>query len=148
MKIKMQFGAVKTAIIASITGISLVLIVLDALLLGGVFGDTINVPVASVSLGAGVIILVASLSLLLGSQYIVGKEGFKMMFGFFYSVEVFYASVISVKENSTTNQVFVSVQNAKGGISNFALNLTGENADMVAKEIATRSGMLVDYYSP
>ena len=60
----MQFGPAKTAIIAVVAGVSLALIILDALLLGGVFGEAVNVPVASVSLGAGVLILVASVALL------------------------------------------------------------------------------------
>ena len=148
MKIKMQFGALKTAIIAGVAGVSMVLIVLDALLLGGVFGEAVNVPVASVSLGAGVLLMVASLSLVLGSSYVLNDESFKGNFGFFYTLEVPYTSVVSVRENSVTKQVTVSVENTKGGMSSFNLNLTGDNADFVAKEIASRSGMLVEYYAP
>ena len=68
MKIKMQFGPAKTAIIAIVAGVALVLMILDALLLGGVFGEDVNVPVASISLVAGAIILASTLSLLFGSQ--------------------------------------------------------------------------------
>lgn len=148
MKIKMQFGPAKTAIIAVVAGVSLALIILDALLLGGVFGEAVNVPVASVSLGAGVLILVASVALLFFSNYTLGEESFKGVFGFLYAMEVPYSSVISVRENTLNKQVLVNVQNEKGGMSSFTLNLTGDNADAVAKEIALKSGMLVDYYSP
>ena len=109
MKIKMQFGPAKTAIIAVVAVVSLALIILDALLLGGVFGEVVNVPVASVSLGAGVLLIVASISLLFFSNYTLGEESFKGVFGFLYAMEVPYSSVISVRENTLTKQVLVNV---------------------------------------
>ena len=148
MKIKMQFGPAKTAIIAVVAVVSLALIILDALLLGGVFGEAVNVPVASVSLVAGVIIFVASLSLVLGSHYTLGDTEFKGVFGFFYTMEIPYALVISVRQNSQNNQVIVNVENQKGGMTSVTLYLKGETANHVAKEIATKSGMLVDYFAP
>ena len=148
MKIRMQFGPAKTAIIAGVAGVSIVLIVLDSLLLGGVFGKAVNVPVASISLALSVVILVASLTLLLSSKYIIGNESFKGVFGFLYTMEIPYTSIISIRQNTITKQVFISAQNSKGGMSTLTLNLTGENADFVAKEIASKSAMLIDYYSP
>ena len=147
MKIKMQFGPAKTALMAVVAGVSVALIILDALLLGGVFGKAVNVPVASVSLAMGVIVLIASLTLLLSSKYIIGDESIKGVFSFLYTMEIPYTSIISIRQNSDTNQVFISVQNSKGGMSTLTLNLTGENADYVAKEIGAKSGMLIDYYS-
>lgn len=148
MKIKMQFGGLKTGIIAAIAGVSLVLIVIDALLLGGVFGEAVNVVVASISLVAGAIIFVSSLTLLFGSKYVIGEETIKCVFGFFYTVEIAYTSVISVRQNVVSGQVFVSVENQKGGMSSLTLNLSKDNGEVVAKEIATKSKMLVDYYTP
>lgn len=148
MKFKMQFGAGKTAVVSVVSAVSLMLIVLDALLLARVFGEAVNVPVASVSLVAGVIILVAILSLVLGSHYTLGDTEFKGVFGFFYTMEIPYTSVISVRQNSQNNKVIVNVENQKGGITSVTLYLKGETANHVAKEIATKSGMLVDYFAP
>ena len=148
MKIRMQFGPAKTAIIAVVAGVSLALIVLDSLLLGGVFGKAVNVPVASVSLAMGVIVLIASLTLIFSSKYIIGDQSFKGVFSFLYTMEIPYEAIISIRQNTITKQVFISAQNSKGGMSTLTLNLTGEDADFVAKEIASRSAMLIDYYSP
>ena len=148
MKIRMQFGPAKTAIIAVVAGVSLALIVLDSLLLGGVFGKAVNVPVASVSLAMGVIVLIASLTLIFSSKYIIGDQSFKGVFSFLYTMEIPYEAIISIRQNTVTKQVFISAQNSKGGMSTLTLNLTGEDADFVAKEIASRSAMLIDYYSP
>ena len=148
MKIRMQFGPAKTAIIAVVAGVSLALIVLDSLLLGGVFGKAVNVPVASVSLAMGVIVLVASLTLIFSSKYIIGDQSFKGVFSFLYTMEIPYEAIISIRQNTITKQVFISAQNSKGGMSTLTLNLTGEDADFVAKEIASKSAMLIDYYSP
>ena len=148
MKIRMQFGPAKTAIIAVVAGVSLALIVLDSLLLGGVFGKAVNVPVASVSLAMGVIVLIASLTLIFSSKYIIGDQSFKGVFSFLYTMEIPYEAIISIRQNTITKQVFISAQNSKGGMSTLTLNLTGENADFVAKEIASKSAMLIDYYSP
>ena len=148
MKIRMQFGPAKTAIIAVVAGVSLALIVLDSLLLGGVFGKAVNVPVASVSLAMGVIVLIASLTLIFSSKYIIGDQSFKGVFSFLYTMEIPYEAIISIRQNTITKQVFISAQNSKGGMSTLTLNLTGEDADFVAKEIASKSAMLIDYYSP
>ena len=148
MKIRMQFGPAKTAIIAVVAGVSLALIVLDSLLLGGVFGKAVNVPVASVSLAMGVIVLIASLTLIFSSKYIIGDQSFKGVFSFLYTMEIPYEAIISIRQNTITKQVFISATNSKGGMSTLTLNLTGENADFVAKEIASKSAMLIDYYSP
>ena len=147
MTIKMQFGPAKTAIIAIVAGVALVLMILDALLLGGVFGEDVNVPVASISLVAGAIILASTLSLLFGSQYVILDDKFKAVFSFLYIVEVQYTAVLDVRQNTVDKQVSVDVKNNKGGVSTLILNLTGDSADEVAKEIASRSGMLVEYYS-
>ncbi|MBR7162465.1 MAG: hypothetical protein IKD35_00670 [Clostridia bacterium] len=147
MKIKMQFGPAKTAIIAIVAGVALVLMILDALLLGGVFGEDVNVPVASISLVAGAIILASTLSLLFGSQYVILDDKFKAVFSFLYIVEVQYTAVLDVRQNTVDKQVSVDVKNNKGGVSTLILNLTGDSADEVAKEIASRSGMFVEYYS-
>lgn len=148
MKIRMQFGPAKTAIIAVVAGVSLALIVLDSLLLGGGFGKAVNVPVASVSLAMGVIVLIASLTLIFSSKYIIGDQSFKGVFSFLYTMEIPYEAIISIRQNTITKQVFISAQNSKGGMSTLTLNLTGEDADFVAKEIASKSAMLIDYYSP
>ena len=148
MKIRMQFGPAKTAIIAVVAGVSLALIVLDSLLLGGVFGKAVNVPVASVSLAMGVIVLIASLTLILCSKYVIGDQSFKGVFSFLYTMEIPYEAIISIRQNTITKQVFISATNSKGGMSTLTLNLTGEDADFVAKEIASKSAMLIDYYSP
>ncbi|MBR5174052.1 MAG: hypothetical protein IKW16_03805 [Clostridia bacterium] len=148
MKIRMQFGPAKTAIIAVVAGVSLALIVLDSLLLGGVFGKAVNVPVASVSLAMGVIVLIASLTLIFSSKYIIGDQSFKGVFSFLYTMEIPYEAIISIRQNTITKQVFISATNSKGGMSTLTLNLTGEDADFVAKEIASKSAMLIDYYSP
>ena len=147
MKIKMQFGPAKTAIIAIVAGVALVLMILDALLLGGVFGEDVNVPVASISLVAGAIILASTLSLLFGSQYVILDDKFKAVFSVLYIVEVQYTAVLDVRQNTVDKQVSVDVKNNKGGVSTLILNLTGDSADEVAKEIASRSGMFVEYYS-
>ncbi|MBO5654653.1 MAG: hypothetical protein J6S32_01315 [Clostridia bacterium] len=148
MKIRMQFGPAKTAVIAVVAGVSLALIVLDSLLLGGVFGKAVNVPVASVSLAMGVIVLIASLTLIICSKYVIGDQSFKGVFSFLYTMEIPYEAIISIRQNTITKQVFISATNSKGGMSTLTLNLTGENADFVAKEIASKSAMLIDYYSP
>ena len=148
MKIRMQFGPAKTAVIAVVACVSLALIVLDSLLLGGVFGKAVNVPVASVSLAMGVIVLIASLTLIICSKYVIGDQSFKGVFSFLYTMEIPYEAIISIRQNTITKQVFISATNSKGGMSTLTLNLTGEDADFVAKEIASKSAMLIDYYSP
>lgn len=147
MKIKMQFGTVKTMIISLVALLAVALIVVDALLLAGVFGDLVNVPVTCVSLVTGVLILAFDLALLLGSYYEFADDKFIANFALFYKVEILYTAVTSVRQNTEKGVANVSVVNDKGGMSDLQLNLQGGTADKVAKELATKSGILVEYYT-
>ncbi len=147
MKIKMQFGTAKTAIMALVALVAVALIIIDALLIAGVFGAIVNVPVTCVSLVAGVLILVFDLALLLGSYYEFADDKFIAVFALFYKVEILYTAVTSVRQDTLKGVASISVVNDKGGMSDLQLNLQGGTADNVAKDLATKSGILVEYYA-
>ena len=146
MKIKMQFGTVKTLIVSAVALFAVALIIVDALLLAGVFGDTVNVPVTSVSLVTGVLILAFDLALIFGSYYQVADEKFIAIFALVYKVEIPYDAITAIRQDTESGVVNVNVVNDKGGMSDLQLSLQGGTADQLAKELAVKSQMLVEYY--
>ncbi len=146
MKAKMNFGIVKTTILALIALVCVALIIVDILLLAGIFGDRANDVVAGVSLAAGAIMLGVCMWMLLGSFYEVKEDYFKAVLGPFRD-KISYDSIDAVRQNTVTKEVFVAINDEKGS-SVISLNLLGDKADKMAMELANKCGVLVEYYSP
>ena len=109
MKIRMGFGAVKTAIIAVVLAGVLALVGLDIAILAGaegVYSTSVAVPI--VSLIAAVLIGVVCLLLLLNSYYKFGEKSFIVMLGFFAD-KIAYDDVILLKQNIETNELYAIV---------------------------------------
>lgn len=147
MKFKMNFGQLKTALLIVVMITALSLVVVDALLLGGVFGGAANEVVAGVSLSVGALILVGVVVIFFNSHYAFQDKCVKAVMGVFVD-KINYDQVVGIRQNVVTKEVFVGVEDKKGNVVPVAIFLTGTNADRFATELASRCGMLVDYFSP
>ncbi len=142
----MNFGLVKTTLLALVSVVCVALIIIDALLIGGVFGRANGKIVAGVSMAAGFIILGACLLVLFGSYYQLKDHHFVAVLGFFKD-KIDYDSVDGIRQNTVTKEVFVGVSDDKG-MTVISLNLTGVTADKFASDLAGKCGLLIDYFSP
>ena len=147
MKFKMYFGKIKTALFAMVMIIALALIVVDILLLSHVFGNAVNEVVAGVSMGAGALIFVGCALTLFYSNYELKDDHLKCVLAVFCD-KIKYESIAGIRQNTVTKEVFVAVEDDKGDVFVSSLNLDPATADKMARELACKCGMLVEYYSP
>ena len=118
MKIRMNFGILKTVIIAVVFAGVLAVVALDIAILAGANGFEVNSPaVPAVSMVAALLVGVACALLLLNSYYGFKQDKFVIMLGFFAD-KVAYSDVIMLKQSIETNELFIIVNDiAKSSVS-------------------------------
>ncbi|MBR4800504.1 MAG: PH domain-containing protein [Clostridia bacterium] len=113
MKFRMNFGIVKTVIIAIVLAGALALAGLDIAMLAGAEGLTTSLPaVAGVSLAAAVIITVAAILVLFNSQYKFDKDNLVVVLGVFKD-KIPYSSITAVKEDSRLKEFYIFAKGAR-----------------------------------
>ncbi|MCM1306701.1 MAG: hypothetical protein NC037_03755 [Bacteroides sp.] len=109
MKIRMNFGILKTVIIAVVFAGVLAVVALDIAILAGANGFDINSPaVPAVSMVAALLVGIACALLLLNSYYGFKQEYFAIMLGFFAD-KVAYGDVIMLKQDIETSELYLIV---------------------------------------
>lgn len=147
MKFKMNFGTLKTALLGIMIALAFAVVILDVLLLAGVFGDGANKVVAGVSMGICLLMAGAFMAVLFGSHYGLKDDHLKVSFGIF-SDKVKYSSVTLIRQNLDTKEVYIAVDEGRAVPAYVKINLVGAEADKFASELAGKCGMLVDYFTP
>jgi hypothetical protein len=147
MKFKMYFGKVKTALLVAVMLTAIALIVVDALLFAGVFGESVNEVVTGVSMGAGVVILAGCILTLFVSGYHFEDDHLKCVLAVFVD-KIAYDDVVGIRQNVETKEVFLAVEGKDGNRTVISLNVAPDKADQMASTLAVKCKMLVEYYSP
>ena len=110
MKIRMNFGIVKTIIVALILAGVLAIIGLDIAMLAGAKGILVNsVAIPIVSMIAAVLVGVTCVLLLANSYYRFKEDGFIIMLGIFKD-NVAYNDVILLKQDIETSELYIIVK--------------------------------------
>lgn len=110
MKIKMNFGTVKTVIIAVVFAGILAVLGLDIAMLAGAKGIVINsVAIPIVSLIAALLVGLACALILFNSYYKFKEDGMVIMLGFFFD-NVAYGDVYLLKQDIEKNDLFIIVK--------------------------------------
>lgn len=113
MKLRMNFGIVKTVIIAIVIVFALALAGVDIAMLAGAPGVSTSMPaIAAVSLVASLLIAVAGAVLLFNSYYKFEKEKLVVFLGIFKDV-VPYENVTAVRQNGETKEVYLFAKGKK-----------------------------------
>ena len=113
MKLRMNFGIVKTVIIAIVIVFALALAGVDIAMLAGAPGVSTSMPaIAAVSLVASLLIAVAGAVLLFNSYYKFEKEKLVVFLGIFKDV-VPYENVTAVRQNGETGEVYLFAKGKK-----------------------------------
>ena len=113
MKLRMNFGIVKTVIIAIVIVFALALAGVDIAMLAGAPGVSTSMPaIAAVSLVASLLIAVAGAVLLFNSYYKFEKEKLVVILGIFKDV-VPYENVTAVRQNGETREVYLFAKGKK-----------------------------------
>ena len=147
MKFKMNFGTLKTALLGIVTSLAFAVVIVDVLLIAGVFGDGANKVVAGVSMGICLLMAGAFIAVLFGSHYQLKEDHFKISFGVIWD-KVKYSSVTLIRQNVDTKEVYLALEDERGVPTYATINLVGAEADKFASELAGKCGMLVDYFTP
>lgn len=136
MKIKMNFGWMKTLIVVIVLLAAIAIIALDIVqLVGTETVKTGNPIVAGVSLAAAVIILIASLLILLNSYYRFNDEYLAIMLGFFCD-KLMYDNVCAIRQNKDTKEIFVAYKNgAEEEEQTIRLNISAQKAEAFLAEM-------------
>lgn len=153
MKIKMNFGIVKTVILAVLLAGVLAVIALDIAILAGVEGIVLTSPaVPAVSMTAAIIVGIACLLLLVNSHYKFNDNNFSIVLGFF-AEKVAYDEIVIFKQNIETSELFVVVndiskQDIKTQIA-LRINVAPAKTDTFMAEIRKRvPDITVEMFTP
>ena len=105
----MNFGILKTVIIAVVLAGVLAVVALDIAILAGANGVEVNSPaVPAVSMVAALLVGVACALLLFNSHYKFKQDNFVITLGFFAD-KVAYSDVIMLKQNIETSELYLIV---------------------------------------
>lgn len=153
MKIRMYFGKAKLAVLIIVLLGALAIMGLDIALLSGAVYSASDAT-SAVSLAASVIIAVMSLLVMCNSYYKFCDDKFIAVIGFFVD-KVSYDSVVAVKQNIATRELFIIVDakqsQKRGGYvekSAMTLSLTDAKADAFLVELKNHlPSLTVEYFS-
>lgn len=143
----MNFGIVKTVLLALVIGACLAIIGVDiALLVGTDAFAPANPAVPSVSIAAASIIVLASLLMLLNSEYKFNDDFLKVKLCVFVD-KIKYDDVVMVKQNSITKDVYLILEGEK--IQGLNVLLKGEKVDKFLSALKEKRGdIIVEIYTP
>lgn len=148
MKFRMNFGIVKTVILAVIVAGALAIIGVDIAMLAG--ENTAEPAIAGVSLGAATLIAVAALLVLFNSYYKFKDNQLVTVLGFFVD-RINYDDVVCVKQNGETKEIFLITTGVKptdGDIS-FRVNVSAQKTDDFIAALRGKIGdIIVEIFTP
>ncbi len=147
----MNFGIVKTIIVAVIILGALAILALDIAMLAGANGVATQQPaVACVSLVAAVIISVAALLVLFNSYYGFKSDKLVSVLGFFVD-RIKYEDIICIKQNSLTGEIYLLTKGIKpqDGDVCFRVNISPQKTDAFIQEMRNHVGeIIVEVFTP
>lgn len=148
MKFRMNFGIVKTIILAVIVAGALAIIGVDIAMLAG--ENTAEPAIAGVSVGAAALIAVAALLVLLNSYYNFKDYRLVTVLGFFVD-KIDYKDIVCVKQNSETREIYLITKGVKqtdGDIS-LKVNISTQKVDGFIAALRDKIGdIIVEVYTP
>lgn len=148
MKFRMNFGIVKTIILAVIVAGALAIIGVDIAMLAG--ENTAEPAIAGVSVGVAALIAVAALLVLLNSYYNFKDDRLVTVLGFFVD-KIDYKDIVCVKQNSETREIYLITKGVKqtdGDIS-FKVNISTQKVDGFIAALRDKIGdIIVEVYTP
>lgn len=151
MKFRMNFGIVKTVIVAVIFVGALAIAALDIAMLAGANGVATQQPaVAWVSIVAAVIIAVAALLVLFNSYYGFKEDKMVSVLGFFVD-KIKYEDIVCIKQNSLTGEIYLITKGLKeqDGEVSFKINVAPQKTDAFIHEMRNRIGeIIVEVFTP
>lgn len=151
MKIRMNFGVVKTIILAVITLGALAIVGLDIAMLAGANGVYTDSPaIAIVSLVAATLIALAALLVLFNSAYRFKNDRLVATLGFFVD-KIKYDDVICIKQNSETREIYLlcNGQKESDGEVSFKINVSTKRVDDFIKGMREHIGdVIVEVFTP
>ena len=151
MKIRMNFGVVKTIILAVVTLGALAIVGLDIAMLVGANGVYTDSPaIAIVSLVAATLIALAALLVLFNSAYRFKNDRLVATLGFFVD-KIKYDDVICIKQNSETREIYLlcNGQKESDGEVSFKINVAPQKTDAFIHEMRNRIGeIIVEVFTP
>lgn len=119
----MNFGVVKTTIIALVIAGVLAVICLDIALLANAGGRYTNSPaIPAVSMVAGILVGVIALLILFNSYYKTRKDGLIIMLGFFGD-KIEYDDVIMLRQCIDTNELYIIAKEKQPSENEVALKI-------------------------
>lgn len=147
MKIKMNFGIVKTAILALVICACFVIIGIDiALLVGTETFAPSNPVVPSVSIAAATIIVIAAFLMLFNSEYRFENDCLKVRLCVFVD-KIKYDEIDLVKQNSLTKDLYVIIAGEK--VQGLNVLLKGDKVDKFLSALKEKRGdLIVEIYTP
>ena len=151
MKFRMNFGVIKTVIVAVIIVGALAIAALDIAMLAGANGVATQQPaVAWVSIVAAVIIAVAALLVLFNSYYGFKEDKMVSVLGFFVD-KIKYEDIVCIKQNSLTGEIYLITKGLKeqDGEVSFKINVAPQKTDAFIHEMRNRIGeIIVEVFTP
>ena len=137
MKFRMNFGIVKTIILALVIAGALSLAAIDIAMLAGAEGLETSMPaIAGVSLAAAVIIAIAALVVLLNSFYKFEEAQLVFVLGIFKDT-ISYDNVTAVRQDSRTKEAYIFAKGKRVQDGEVSLHIVTnpKNADKLLEEI-------------
>lgn len=151
MKIRMNFGVVKTILLAVVTLGALAIVGLDIAMLAGANGVYTDSPaIAIVSLVAATLIALAALLVLFNSAYRFKNDRLVATLGFFVD-KIKYDDVIYIKQNSETREIYLlcNGQKESDGEVSFKINVSTKRVDDFIKGMREHIGdVIVEVFTP
>ncbi len=143
----MNFGIVKTVILALIVCACLVIVGIDIALLVGVDGFAkANPVVPSVSIAAASIIIIAAMLMLLNSAYCFENDYLKVRLCVFVD-KIKYDEIEMVKQNSLTKEIYMILEGEK--MQGLNILLSGDKTDKFLSALKEKRGdIIVEIYTP
>lgn len=148
MKFRMNFGIVKTIILAVIVAGALAIIGVDIAMLAG--ESTQEPAIAGVSVGAATLIAVAALLVLFNSYYKFKENQLVTVLGFFVD-KIDYSDVVCVKQNSETREIYLITKGIKqtDGEISFKVNISTQKVDDFIAALRDKIGdIIVEVFTP
>ncbi len=151
MKIRMNFGVVKTILLAVVTLGALAIVGLDIAMLAGANGVYTDSPaIAIVSLVAATLIALAALLVLFNSAYRFKDDRLVATLGFFVD-KIKYDDVICIKQNFETREIYLlcNGQKESDGEVSFKINVSTKRVDDFIKGMREHIGdVIVEVFTP
>ena len=147
----MNFGIVKTVIVAVVILGALAIGGLDIAMIAGAKGVTTQQPaVAWVSLVAALVIATAAALVLFNSYYGFKDDKIIAVLGFFVD-KIKYDDVVCIKQNSLTGEIYLITKGLKeqDGEVSFKINVAPQKTDAFIHEMRNRIGeIIVEVFTP